>query len=52
MRFALGRDLFSRRKVLGWTQARLAQRPGSSPSRVAKMEATDPSVGLICSCDR
>ncbi len=30
----------------GWTQAQVAERIGSSQSRVAKMEAGDPSVSL------
>ena len=46
MRLALSRALRARRTATGVTQAALARRVGSSQSRVAKMEAGDPSVSL------
>ncbi|MHB1222972.1 MAG: helix-turn-helix transcriptional regulator [Gemmatimonadaceae bacterium] len=46
MRLALSRALRERRGEVGLTQAALARRIGSSQSRVAKMEAGDPSVSL------
>jgi DNA-binding XRE family transcriptional regulator len=46
MRLALSRALRERRADAGLTQAALARRIGSSQSRVAKMEAGDPSVSL------
>lgn len=46
MRVALSRALRERREAAGLTQAALARRVGSSQSRVAKMEAGDPSVSL------
>lgn len=46
MRLALSRALRERRTAGGLTQAALARRVGSSQSRVAKMEAGDPSVSL------
>jgi DNA-binding XRE family transcriptional regulator len=46
MRLALSRALRERRADAGLTQAALARRTGSSQSRVAKMEAGDPSVSL------
>lgn len=46
MRLALGRALRQHRSDAGLTQAALARRTGSSQSRVAKMEAGDPSVSL------
>jgi DNA-binding XRE family transcriptional regulator len=46
MRIALARVLVKRRKSLGVTQAEVARTLGSSQSRVAKMEAGDPSVSL------
>jgi len=46
MRLALSRALRRRREEAGLTQAALARRLGSSQSRVAKMEAGDPSVSL------
>lgn len=46
MRLALSRALRERRTAAGLTQAALARRVGSSQSRVAKMEAGDPSVSL------
>ena len=46
MRLALSGELRTRRTNSGLTQAALARRLGSSQSRVAKMEAGDPSVSL------
>ena len=46
MRRVLSRALRERREAEGLTQAALARRIGSSQSRVAKMEAGDPSVSL------
>ena len=46
MRLALSRTLRERRAEAGLTQAQVARRTGSSQSRVAKMEAGDPSVSL------
>lgn len=46
MRLALSRSLRERRLVRGLTQTRLAKQLGSSQSRVAKLEAGDPSVSL------
>ncbi|HEY0932767.1 MAG TPA: helix-turn-helix domain-containing protein [Trebonia sp.] len=46
MRLGLSRALRERRTAAGLTQAALARRTGSSQSRVAKMEAGDPSVSL------
>lgn len=46
MRLALSRALRERRGEAGLTQTALARRIGSSQSRVAKMEAGDPSVSL------
>src|SRR4051794_9393526 len=46
MRLALSGALRDRRTAAGLTQAALARRVGSSQSRVAKMEAGDPSVSL------
>jgi DNA-binding XRE family transcriptional regulator len=46
MRLALSRALRERRGDAGLTQTALARRIGSSQSRVAKMEAGDPSVSL------
>ena len=46
MRLALSAALRERRTAAGLTQAALARRVGSSQSRVAKMEAGDPSVSL------
>lgn len=39
-------DVFARAEVEHWAQMELASRIGSSQSRVAKMEAADPSVSL------
>lgn len=46
MKLALSRALRERRTSLGLTQSALAERLGSSQSRVAKMEAADPSVSV------
>jgi DNA-binding XRE family transcriptional regulator len=46
MRLALSRSLRERRSDAGLTQATLAKQLGSSQSRVAKLEAGDPSVSL------
>jgi DNA-binding XRE family transcriptional regulator len=46
MRVALSRTLKARRIAAGLTQAALARQLGSSQSRVAKLEAADPSVSL------
>lgn len=46
IRDALGRCLREHRRGEGVTQVRLAEGLGSSQSRVAKMEAGDPSVSL------
>ena len=44
LKLALSSDLRDRRVAKGMTQAELAKRLGSSQSRVAKMEAADPTV--------
>lgn len=46
LKLALSRKLRERRAALGLTQHALAERLGSSQSRVAKMEACDPSVSV------
>ena len=46
MRLALSRSLRERRLAGGLTQTKLAKQLGSSQSRVAKLEAGDPSVSL------
>ena len=46
IRHALAVGLRERREDHGLTQVELAERLGSSQSRVAKMEAADPSVTL------
>lgn len=46
IKLALARILKSRRLENGLTQAALADRTGSSQSRVAKMEAADPTVSI------
>lgn len=46
MKIALARTLRRRRQEDGLTQEEVASRVGSSQSRVAKMEAADPSVSL------
>jgi ribosome-binding protein aMBF1 (putative translation factor) len=46
LKLALSERLRARRTKLGLSQTALARRLGSSQSRVAKMEASDPSVSL------
>jgi DNA-binding XRE family transcriptional regulator len=46
MKLALSRSLRERRKKYGLSQVQLADRLGSSQSRVAKMEAGDPTVSM------
>ncbi len=46
LKLSLSESLRERRTTLGLTQGELARRLGSSQSRVAKMEASDPSVSL------
>jgi transcriptional regulator with XRE-family HTH domain len=46
MRDSLIEMVRARRRRLGWTQAELAKCLGSSPSRVCKVEAGEPSVSL------
>ena len=46
LKLALAEGLREERETQGLTQAELAQRVGSSQSRVAKMEAADPSVSV------
>jgi DNA-binding XRE family transcriptional regulator len=46
MRLALSRALRERRVEAGLTQTALAKQLGSSQSRLAKLEAGDPSVSL------
>ncbi|HEX6373766.1 MAG TPA: helix-turn-helix transcriptional regulator [Longimicrobium sp.] len=46
LRIAVSNALRGRREAQGLTQRALASRIGSSQSRVAKMEAGDPSVSL------
>jgi DNA-binding XRE family transcriptional regulator len=46
MRLALSQSLRERRVAAGLTQTTLAKQLGSSQSRVAKLEAGDPSVSL------
>lgn len=46
LHLSLSEALRARRTDLGLTQAELAERLGSSQSRVAKMEASDPSVSV------
>jgi hypothetical protein len=46
MKLALRSSLRARRTDQGWSQDMLADRIGSSQSRVAKMEASDPSVSV------
>lgn len=46
LKLALGRNLQARRARRGLSQEKLAQLLGSSQSRVAKMEAGDPSVSI------
>ncbi len=46
MKLALAASVKARRQELRLTQQELAQRIGSSQSRVAKMEVADPSVSM------
>ena len=46
LHLALAALLIKRRKSLGYTQAEVADLIGSSQSRVAKMEAGDPTVSV------
>lgn len=46
LKLALSQSLRERRKEQGLSQTELARRMGSSQSRVAKMEASDPAVSL------
>jgi DNA-binding XRE family transcriptional regulator len=46
LHFALAALLAKRRKSLGYTQTEVADLIGSSQSRVAKMEAGDPTVSV------
>ena len=46
IKLALARRLRELREKRSWTQAELAKRVGSSQSRVAKMEAADPTVSV------
>ena len=46
LHLSLGALLTKRRKSLGYTQTDVADLIGSSQSRVAKMEAGDPSVSI------
>jgi DNA-binding XRE family transcriptional regulator len=46
LRLRLSASLRARRSALGLTQVELARQLGSSQSRVAKIEAGDPSVSL------
>jgi DNA-binding XRE family transcriptional regulator len=52
IKLSLARRLRELREEHNWTQAELAKRVGSSQSRVAKMEAADPtvSVDLLVKC--
>lgn len=52
IKLSLARRLRELREQHNWTQAELARRVGSSQSRVAKMEAADPtvSVDLLLKC--
>ena len=46
IKLALARRLRAIREQRHWTQAELAEHVGSSQSRVAKMEAADPTVSV------
>ena len=46
MKLALRQAVRERREAAGLTQAELAERLGSSQSRVAKLEGVDPAVSL------
>ncbi len=46
LKLALSSELRERRSEIGLSQGALAEKLGSSQSRVAKMEASDPTVSL------
>ena len=46
LKLALSSELRERRSEVGLSQGALAERLGSSQSRVAKMEASDPTVSV------
>lgn len=46
IKLALARRVRELREERNWTQAEFARRVGSSQSRVAKMEAADPTVSV------
>jgi len=46
LKLALSTELKDRRSEQGLSQVQLAEKLGSSQSRVAKMEASDPSVSM------
>ena len=46
IKLSLAQRLREFREERNWTQAEFAQRVGSSQSRVAKMEAADPTVSV------
>ena len=46
IKLALARRIRQIREEHNWTQAEFARRVGSSQSRVAKMEAADPTVSV------
>ncbi len=46
IKLALARRLRELREERNWTQSDVAKRVGSSQSRVAKMEAADPTVSV------
>jgi DNA-binding XRE family transcriptional regulator len=46
IKLALARRVRELREEHNWTQAEFARRVGSSQSRVAKMEAADPTVSV------
>ena len=46
LKFRLAKELLERRRSLGMSQIAVAKRIRSSQSRVAKMEAGDPSVSI------
>jgi hypothetical protein len=46
IKLALARRVRELREEHNWTQAEFARQVGSSQSRVAKMEAADPTVGV------
>src|SRR3954451_7724044 len=46
IKLALARRLRALREIRNWTQAERAKHVGSSQSRVAKMEAADPTVSV------